>query len=50
VEDINKLKGGYPYHLETAKDINDAGEITGRAIINLSAGEREAYLATPRHR
>jgi uncharacterized membrane protein len=50
VEDLNKFKGSYPYHLETAKDINDAGEITGRAIINLSTGEREAYLATPRHR
>ncbi len=50
VEDINKFKGGYPYHLETAKDINDVGEITGRAIINPSTGEREAYLAIPTHR
>jgi probable HAF family extracellular repeat protein len=50
VEDLNRFKGKYAYHLETAKDINDIGEITGRAIINPSTGEREAYLAIPRHR
>jgi probable HAF family extracellular repeat protein len=50
VKDLNKFKGRYPYHLETAKDINDAGEITGRASINPSTGESEAYLAIPRHR
>lgn len=50
VKDLNEFKGRYPHHLETAKDINDAGEITGRAIISLSPLVREAYLATPRHR
>ena len=28
--DLNDLKGGYSARLETAKDINDKGEITGR--------------------
>jgi probable HAF family extracellular repeat protein len=50
VEDLNNFKGSYTGHLETAKDINDLGEITGRAIINPSTGEREAYLAIPTHR
>jgi len=50
VEDLNKFKGGYTGHLETAKAINDLGEITGRAIINPSTLEREAYLAIPTHR
>lgn len=50
VEDLNKFKGRYTGHLESAKDINDIGEITGRAIINPSTGERVAFLATPRRR
>jgi len=50
VEDLNKFKRSYTGHLETAKAINDLGEITGRAIINPSAGEREAYLAIPTRR
>ena len=29
--DLNDLKGGFSARLETAKDINDKGEITGRA-------------------
>jgi probable HAF family extracellular repeat protein len=41
------LKGGYSAHLETAKDINDSGEITGRAIIDPVTGARTAYLAVP---
>ena len=45
--DLNDLKGGYSAHLETAKDINDSGEITGRAIIDPVTGAREAYLAVP---
>jgi probable HAF family extracellular repeat protein len=45
--DLNDLKGGYSAHLETAKDINDSGEITGRAITDLVTGAREAYLAVP---
>jgi probable HAF family extracellular repeat protein len=42
--DLNDLKGSYSAHLETAKDINDNGEITGRAI---DATGRKAYLAVP---
>jgi probable HAF family extracellular repeat protein len=45
--DLNDLKGTYSAHLETAKDINDNGEITGRAITDPVTGAREAYLAVP---
>lgn len=38
---------GYNAHLEFAVDINDLGEITGRAIINPVTLERVAFLATP---
>jgi probable HAF family extracellular repeat protein len=47
--DLNELKGNYPAHLETAKDINDKGEITGRAITDPNTGARVAYLAVPKH-
>ena len=30
--DLNDLKGGFSARLETAKDINDKGEITGRTF------------------
>jgi probable HAF family extracellular repeat protein len=43
--DLNELKGSYSAHLESAKDINDNGEITGRAID--ANGVRTAYLAVP---
>src|SRR5881396_530924 len=43
--DLNDLKGSYAPRLESAKDINNKGEITGRAID--SAGVRTAYLAEP---
>jgi probable HAF family extracellular repeat protein len=43
--DLNDLKGGFSARLESAKDINDNGEITGRAID--SNGVRTAYLAVP---
>jgi probable HAF family extracellular repeat protein len=46
VTDLNSLKQiEFPDRLETAKDINDQGEITGRAISD--AGVRTAYLAVP---
>jgi len=45
--DLNDLKGGFSAHLESAKDINDNGEITGRAID--ATGVRTAYLAVPVH-
>jgi probable HAF family extracellular repeat protein len=43
--DLNELKGSYSAHLLSAKDINDNGEITGRAID--ANGVRTAYLAVP---
>lgn len=43
--DLNDLKGSYAPRLESAKDINDNGEITGRAIDD--TGVRTAYLAAP---
>lgn len=42
---INALASGYNGVLITAQDINDDGEITGRA--NAANGERVTYLATP---
>jgi probable HAF family extracellular repeat protein len=44
--DLNDLKGGFSAHLESAKDINNLGQITGRAI-NPATGVRTAYLAVP---
>ena len=43
--DLNDVKGDYSAFLALAKDINDKGEITGRAID--STGVRTAYLAAP---
>ena len=46
--DLNDLKApGFPARLESAKDINDKGEITGRAID--ANNVRTAYLAVPAH-
>jgi probable HAF family extracellular repeat protein len=44
--DLNDFKGNYSARLESAKDINGEGEITGRAID--ANGVRTAYLAVPR--
>src|SRR2546423_10954899 len=44
--DLNDLKGGYSAFLASAKDINDKGEITGRAI-DPNTGVLTAYLAVP---
>jgi len=44
--DLNDLKGGYPAFLASAKDINDKGEITGRAF-DPTTGALIAYLAVP---
>ena len=44
--DLNDLKGGFSAHLESAKDINNLGQITGRAIDPVT-GVRTAYLAVP---
>jgi probable HAF family extracellular repeat protein len=44
--DLNDLKGGYSAVLALAKDINNKGEITGRAI-DPNTGVLTAYLAAP---
>ena len=44
--DLNDLKGDYSAFLALAKDINDKGEITGRAV-DPSTGALIAYLAVP---
>jgi probable HAF family extracellular repeat protein len=43
--DLNDLKAGFSARLESAKDINNLGQITGRAID--STGVRTSYLAVP---
>jgi probable HAF family extracellular repeat protein len=50
MKDLNSLKApGYVGLLEVAGDINDDGEITGRAF-DPSTGERPAFVALPRNR
>jgi len=44
--DLNDFKGSYSAALALAKDINDKGEITGRAIDPMT-GVLKAYLAVP---
>jgi len=44
--DLNDLKGGYSAFLALAKDINNNGEITGRAADPIT-GVLTAYLAVP---
>ncbi len=44
--DLNDLKGGYSALLASAKDINNKGEITGRAV-DPATGALIAYLAVP---
>jgi uncharacterized membrane protein len=44
--DLNDFKGSYSAFLALAKDINDKGEITGRAI-DPTTGALIAYLAVP---
>jgi probable HAF family extracellular repeat protein len=49
MKDLNTLKSpGYTGRLEIAGDINDIGEITGRAF-DPSTGERSAFVAIPRY-
>jgi hypothetical protein len=43
--DLNDFKGGYSARLEIAKDINNVGEITGRAIDSNLV--RTTFLAVP---
>jgi len=44
--DLNDLKGGFSAVLASAKDINNKGEITGRAV-DANTGVLTAYLAVP---
>src|SRR6266513_819027 len=44
--DLNDLKGSYSGFLASAKDINNNGEITGRAV-DPNTGVLTAYLAVP---
>lgn len=46
ITDLNTVAPGYPIHLESAQDVNDRGQITGRAF-NPDTNERPAFLATP---
>jgi len=49
MQDLNDLKqAGFSATLERAKDINDKGEVTGRALDPIT-GVRTAYLAVPKH-
>jgi probable HAF family extracellular repeat protein len=43
--DLNHSKRGYVHHLENALDINNLGEMTGRALT--STNERLAFVAIP---
>ncbi|HEU4892147.1 MAG TPA: hypothetical protein VFT47_11395 [Vicinamibacterales bacterium] len=45
MKDLDLLKGVYPYRLLNAMDINNRGEITGRALI--TATTFEAFIAAP---
>lgn len=45
MKDLDVLKGGYPYRLLNATDINTRGEITGRALITPTTFE--AFVAAP---
>ena len=44
-KDLNDFKGSFPLKLTSAKDINNKGEITGRA--STDTGVLTAYLAVP---
>lgn len=44
MKDLNRFRGSYPHHLFNAMDINNHGQITGRA--QTSSGF-EAFIATP---
>ncbi len=48
MKDLNAFKGDFAHHLENAMDINNLGQITGRAVT--SANERLAIIATPTFR
>lgn len=48
MKDLDKMKGNYPHLLSNAMDINNLGQITGRAMVNPTTFE--AFVATPRGR
>ncbi len=47
MKNLNDFKGPYAHHLENAMDINNLGQVTGRAI---TSSGREAFLAIPKRR
>lgn len=47
MKDLNELKGGYPDHLENAMDINELGQVVGRAR---TAAGFVGVVATPQRR
>ncbi len=50
MKDLNRLRApGYSARLEQAKDINDRGEVTGRAVDQIT-GVRTTFLAEPIHK
>lgn len=46
--DLNRVKGDFPHPLDHAMDINNLGQISGRA--STGPGQRIAFLATPTRR
>jgi probable HAF family extracellular repeat protein len=44
MKDLNQFKGSYPHHLLNAMDINNLGQMTGRAQ---TTSGFEAFIATP---
>lgn len=48
MKDLDRMKGQYPHLLLNAMDINDRGQITGRAMVTPTT--LEAFVATPRGR
>jgi probable HAF family extracellular repeat protein len=47
MKDLDLLKGTYPHQLVNAMDVNNLGQITGRAF---TGAEFEAFIATPKRR
>lgn len=45
MQDLNAFKGSYPHLLENGMDINNFGEVAGRA--RAADGTRSAFVATP---
>ncbi|HEU4799832.1 MAG TPA: hypothetical protein VFS94_04315 [Gemmatimonadales bacterium] len=46
IHDFNDLVGGFPGVFQSAQDINDRGQVTGRVMLN-ETGEVVTFVATP---